>query len=968
LGVLVVQLFQLIVENLKERAMLFILDGHALAYRHFFAQARNQLATRSGEPTGAVYGFARTLLDILTKDRPQYVICAFDEGLTGRDQLYPGYKGTREKMPDELEPQMTRIHQLVEAFNIPILSKAGFEADDLMGTIARQAGGQGIDSCIITGDRDLLQLLDDHITVRLAIPKTGVEDEMYDVAHFRERWGFEPRQLIDYKAIVGDSSDNIPGVAGLGDKGATALIQQFGSLDAIYANLGQLAAGVQKKLEAGREMAYLSYQLAAIHTDVDVVFDPQACIAQDFDGHQVRALFDELQFRSLIKQLEALKPELVGAENGDTGQGASGTGGSAHELIRTIIVDDTDKLAALADVLNSASAIAFDTETTGTDQMRDTLVGISLSVDGAVGYYIPVGHGSGLAAAGLLFALEAVAEPVGAQLPLQTVIDALRAPLTNPNIPKIAHNANYDLVVLGRYGLDVTPVTFDTMIAEWLRGDPTEPLGLKKMAERLLRIEMTEITELLGSGKNQITMEQVAIEKAAPYAAADAACTFRLAEILRAKLQALDSDGRVWRLFESMEMPLVPVLTAVEQAGVLIDTAELAQQSAALAREMLRLESEIYANSGGYGKFNINSPKQLNDVLFGKLGIKTQGLRRTTHGVTTDAATLEELALLYPQFPILGLILEYRELAKLKGTYVDALPALVNPATGRVHTDFNQTGTSSGRISSSNPNLQNIPIRTDAGRKVRAAFIAPPGHVLLSVDYSQVELRIIAHIAADRYHDKALLEAFEQGQDIHAATASIVYGIPIAEVTKNHRAFAKRVNFGILYGMGAFRLARESGLTLTDAQKFIDTYFARIPGVRQYIEDTKRQMREQGYVETLFGRRRVFNGLKSANKTVMAQLEREAINMPIQGSAADVIKLAMIDLHNELGRRARGERMLLQVHDELVVETPERLMQETARLVVDIMEHAYQQFDVRLKVPLKANAQWGHNWLDLQPV
>jgi DNA polymerase-1 len=477
---------------------------------------------------------------------------------------------------------------------------------------------------------------------------------------------------------------------------------------------------------------------------------------------------------------------------------------------------------------------------------------------------------------------------------------------------------------------------------------------------------MTEISELLGSGRKQITMAQVPVEQAAPYAAADAVCTYRLADALRPKLKAVSE--KVWRLFEEMEMPLIPVLTAMERTGVLIDTAELGRQSALLEAQMQALQTQIYENSGGYGAFNINSPKQLNDVLFGKLGIETKGLNRTTHGYSTDAATLDELALHYPQYPILGLILEYRELSKLKGTYIDALPALVHPQTGRVHTDFNQTGASSGRLSSSNPNLQNIPIRTEAGRRVRAAFIAPPGYVLLSVDYSQVELRIAAHIAADRYGDTALLEAFEQGQDIHASTASIVYGIPLSEVTKQHRSFAKRVNFGILYGMGAYRLTRESEMTHAEATAFIDTYFARIPGVRQYIEDTKKAMRENGYVETLFGRRRVFTGLRGANRTVIAQLEREAINMPIQGTAADVIKLAMVDLHRHLTRENSGARLLLQVHDELVLEAPEESAAQTAAQVVEIMESAYRRFGVELRVRLQANAQSGHNWLEMSPV
>ena len=944
--------------------MLYILDGHALAYRHYFAQAQNRLTTASGEPTGAIYGFARTLLDILIKDKPQYLLVAFDEGLTGRDVLYPEYKGTREKMPDDLSSQMGRIRQLVEAFNIPILAKDGYEADDLMGTIARQSAAQGIPTRIVTGDRDLLQLLDERVSVKLAVPMAGRDDELYDVDRFVEKWGFAPLQLIDYKALVGDSSDNIPGVAGIGDKGATGLIQQFSTLDGIYEHLDQLAAGVQKKLVAGRDMAYLSYKLATILTDVDITFDPNTSLAHDFDGAKVRALFEALQFNSLIKVLDKIKPPADGVETPAevVEEYTIGNLTPAQDLITTVVVDDEAKLAALVAAMNSAKSIAFDTETTSADQMLGDLVGLSFSMDGETAYYVPVGH-TGANNDGMLFALEP-ALPVGAQLPLQQVIDALRPPLTNPAIPKIAHNANFDMVVLSRYGIDIDPMGFDTMIAEWLRGDPSANLGLKKLVGFELGIQMTEIKELIGTGKKQITMAEAPIEQAAPYAAADAACTFLLVDKLDKKLRAV--GDKVVRLFNEMEMPLVCVITAMERAGILIDTEELGRQSAELTRLMGGLETEIFANSGGYGAFNINSPKQLNDVLFGKLGIEPKGLKKTTHGYSTDAGTLEELSLHYPDLPILKLILEYREMSKLKGTYIDALPQLVNPTTGRVHTDFNQTGATSGRMSSSNPNLQNIPIRSEAGRKIRAAFIPAPGNVLLSVDYSQVELRIVAHVAAERYGDDSLLEAFEQGQDIHAATAAIVYGIPLEQVTKQHRLFAKRVNFGILYGMGAFRLARESDLTLAQANEFIDTYFARIPGVKQYIADTKVMMREQGFVETLFGRRRMFPGINSLNKTLQAQLEREAINMPIQGTAADVIKLAMIELHHTLSQRGRGERLLLQVHDELVLEVPQDGAQDTAALVVDIMEQAYARWGVTFRTKLQANAQMGHNWLNLQ--
>ncbi|MDX2163111.1 MAG: DNA polymerase I [bacterium] len=941
------------------RPLFYLVDGYALAYRYYFASRERAFMTAAGEGTSAVFGFTRMLMDLLEKEKPAYLAVAFDAGMSGRDTLFEGYKGTREQMPDELERQIARIEQMVKAFNIPALAVPGYEADDVIGTVSRQAEAEALNVRIFSGDRDLLQLLSDHITVRLFVPMAKVQDAIYDQAAFREKYAFEPHQFIDYKALVGDTSDNIPGVAGIGEKTATSLLQTYGSLENIYANLDAHAKGLRQKLVDGREMAFLSQKLATIQRDVPITLDKARCITHAFERSGVEALFRELEFNSLYAQLGRLgttRPNngsqlpLFALDQPAADGDAVGESDAPAATVPTTIVDTPEKLAALVETLNGAALIAFDTESTSTDKMLADLVGISLAVEGESGYYIPVGHHE------------------GQQLRLEAVLDALRPPLTNPNIPKTAHNAVYDLVVMQRHGIDVTPIAFDTMVAEWVRDPLSDSLGLKRLARARLGKEMIQIETLIGKGKAEITMAQVSIDTAAQYAAADAAFTLQLVEKLRPDLEPTAHEPEVDALwgtpnpptprdvFMTLEMPLIPVLATIVQAGVLLDVPYLRAISVRLNERLASLQDEIEGLAGGYGHININSPKQLNDVLFGKLGIKPAGLRKTTHGFSTDAATLEELR---DQHPIIEKILEYRELSKLQGTYVDALPALIHPATGRVHTDFNQTGASTGRMSSSNPNLQNIPIRTEIGREVRGAFIAPPGYKLLSVDYSQVELRIMAHITKE----PTLLEAFQQGQDIHAATAAVIYNVPLAEVTKTQRIFAKRVNFGILYGMGAFRLARDSDLTRQQAQAFIDAYFARLPGVKRYIDGTIRLAREQQYLTTLFGRRRKFPGLFMANRNQQAASEREAINMPIQGTAADIMKRAMIRLHDELQRRTLGARLILQVHDELVLEVPDETLHETAALVVETMESAAQ-----LDAPLKANAQYGQNWRDLTEI
>lgn len=945
------------------RPMLYLLDGHALAYRHHFAMITRPLTTRDGAIISAVFGFSRALMELMEREKPYYIAVAFDDGLTGRDQLYPDYKGTREKMPPELEAQISRIIGVVRAFNIPVLMLNGYEADDLMGTAAVQAEAQGADVRLVTGDRDLFQLITPHTTVRYSSTKP-VPEVIYDEATFRQEWGFEPIRLPDYKGLVGDTSDNIPGVKGIGDKTATQLLQQYPTLEAIYENINLIKGATQKKLIDGRDLAFLSRDLATIRRDTPITLDLQACVAHEFAREPVEAIFRELEFSRLFAPLERLaqRSQKANATAANQTQRAERTQQLALFEIAapvaplpgttTIIVDTLATLSALVTVLESASEIAFDTETTGLNHVAATLVGISLSVDGQTGYYIPVGH------------LE------GTQLPVQTVLDALRPALTAPHISKIAHNALFDYAVLAHYDLEIAPIGYDTMLAKWLlnpndgenvRGN----LGLKRLAKTALNIDMTPIERLIGAGKQQITMDMTPIDNAAHYAAADAIVTQRLAPIMRAELaeeRRVERDP-LWgtenpptpaELFQELELPLIPVLAQMERNGTLLDVAHLRAMSVRLGEEMATLERDIYAMTAEHGTFNLNSTQQLSEILFGKLKLNSHGVTKTQHGsFSTAAGVLENLR---GEHPIIEKILDYRELSKLKSTYVDALPALIEPSTGRVHTSFNQTGTSTGRLSSSDPNLQNIPIRTEIGRDVRAAFIAPPGWKLLSIDYSQVELRILAHVTGE----PNIVRAFEEGQDIHTTTAALIYNIPLNEVTKSQRIFAKRVNFGILYGMGAHRLARESELTLAEAKKFIDTYLERLPGIRRYVEGAPDMAKSQGFLATLYGRRRTFPGFGSSRGNEYEAARREAINMPIQGTAADIMKRAMIRLHHELRISGSRARLLLQVHDELVLEAPENEVAETAARVVRIMEDA-----AVLRVALKANAQAGDNWRDV---
>ncbi|MGH2538069.1 MAG: DNA polymerase I [Candidatus Promineifilaceae bacterium] len=920
---------------------LVLIDGHALAYRVYYALDAAHFTTKSGEPTNATYGFARTLLDLLlAPSPPAYLAVSFDVGATFRDELFPEYKGTREKMPPELALQIERIREVVRAFNIPILELGGFEADDVLGTIARQAKGQ-VPVHIITGDRDLLQLVDDNTAVELPMGPREREATVYDAAAVEEKMGVRPDQIVDYKALVGDKSDNIPGIAGIGAKTAAKLLAEFDTLDGIYAHLDDFSGALHQRLAEGEVSARLSYQLAKIITDAPIELDLPACSAQEYDRLAALELFRELEFRSLTSRLAQTIEETPQLTD------------QAPTELR--LVQTEEQLAALQKELEAADVISFDVETTSLDPYAAELVGICLSTGSPVGYYVPVGHVDGEAQSESgqmgLFASEATL--AAGQLPLPNVLAAIRPALTDPNIPKIAHNAKFDYAVLERYEMEVAPLSVDTMIAEWLCDPNSKHLGLKDLAFHRLGIQMTEITELIGTGRNQISFAHTPIEQAAPYGAADADVTLRLAEQLLPEVREKNQE----RLLNEIEMPLIPVLAAMEKEGVGIDVDFFRQMSADLEQRLAELEAQIFDLAGG--PLNINSTQQLSDLLFKRLKLPHESLRRTKSGHYSTAADVLDGLKQVDESGIIAAIIEHRELVKLKSTYVDALPQMVSPATGRLHTNFSQTGAVTGRLASSAPNLQNIPIRTEVGQHIRRGFVARPGWRFLAADYSQVELRVLAHIS----QDEALLDAFLQDQDIHRTTAAAVYNIQLEAVSFNQRRFAKAVNFGLIYGMGPYRLARDSELTLGEAEKYIEAYFQRFPGIRRYLQDTLQQARSQGYVETLLGRRRyfpIFSLKGQSNRQAEARAEREAVNHPIQGTAAEIIKLAMIRLHHQLIANFRA-RLLLQVHDELVLEAPEEEIQALRPLVVETMSQAFP-----LSVPLKVEASVGQNWLELK--
>jgi DNA polymerase-1 len=926
---------------------LLLVDGHSQAYRAFFG-VKTPLTTREGEPTTAVFGFIRKLVSVLKEYKPDYVAVSFDTGDTWRHTEFGDYKATRDVMPDDMRTQLRRIEQFLQAFNVPVVTYPNYEADDVLGTLARQAEEQDIDVLILTGDRDMFQLISDR--VRILYTKGGPTPEtvIYGRPELQERYSLSPEQFVDLKALVGDNSDNIPGVPGVGEKTAIKFLGEFGSIENLYAHIDAIGGPkTRQSLVEARGAVERNRRLMRIVTDLDVTFDPATFRRGDYDRIAVQQLFDELEFRSLSRDLAGLEPPTdEAAGDGQLALFVEERGplpppttpeGASYRVIR-----DHAALTELVAALNAAERISFDVETTSTDAMRAVMVGLGLCWAPGEAAYIPVGHAE------------------ADQLPWTDVVAALQPILARTGQTKIAHNGKYDLTVCRRHGLDVAGDIHDTMIMAWVLDPGSRSLGLKAQAATLLDWKMTELTELIGSGRKQITMDAVEVDHAAAYCGADVDATIRIFDILCGQLR----DAGLWELYLELEQPLLPVLTDMEMAGVLLDLDYLAEMSTRFGERLRQLERDLYVLVGR--EFNLRSTQQLSQVLFDELRFPTRGMRRTSSGkISTAVGVLEQLAALSDELSeiqrnVLSIIFEQRQLEKLRGTYIDALPTLVHPQTGRVHTSFNQTGAVTGRMSSSNPNLQNIPIRTELGREIRRAFIAPPGWVLLSADYSQIELRVLAHITGEA----GLTDAFRADLDIHAATASTLFGVALEQVTREQRGLAKTINFATIYGVSEFGLSNRTEMSRAQARQFLDQYFVTYPRIRDYIADTIRKANELGYVSTLFGRKRLFPELQNPRLPYNQRqaVERAAINAPIQGTSADIMKIAMFRLHQALRRDGYRSRMLLQVHDELVLEVPTDEQAAIVALVREIMESA-----CTLNVPLKVDVEVGLNWYNLEP-
>ena len=965
------------------RRTLTLLDGHALFHRAFHAYPE-EMSTNAGEATNAVFGFTRILLDLFRYIRPEYIAVAFDRPTpTFRHHDYAAYKAHRPSLPDSMRAQFPRVRQVVEAFNIPIYEVDGYEADDVLGTIAVQATSSGTDVVIVTGDLDTLQLINDHVRVTFARSPRRGDFDYYDEEAVKQRYGFEPARIVDYKALVGDTSDNIPGVAGIGQKTATKLIQDYGTLENILEHLDELPPRVRSKLSENRAIAIQSKFLATIVTDAPVTLDLASARALDYDPERVLALFRELEFFSLVDRLPRRAEERVAAptavsasappqlavavgeddaiapaqlnlfaqdelealaESGDTTISAPPLATPPRRptvtptgATNTMIITSAEALKTLAHALRASTLFSFDLETDAPDEHHANIVGMSFAMGEGEAYYVPVGHQR-----------DTAGEEPGPQLSVTEALDILRPVLTDPTVGKVGHNAKFDMITLARHGVLVEGLRYDTMVAAYLLNPGRRGLGLKDLAFELRGIIMTPITDIIGTGKQQITMAQAPLREVSEYAGADADITLRLYHTLEPQLIARGLDT----LMRDVETPLVPVLARMELAGILLDPDFLRQLGAELDTQLRALETDIYASVGH--QFNVNSTKQLGDVLFTEL--KLPAMRRTKTGYSVDAESLENLRGMHSAVDNL---LEYRQLSKLKSTYVDGLLQLMEPVSHRIHTNFNQTIASTGRLSSSNPNLQNIPVRTEVGRRIRRAFLADPGMQLLAADYSQIELRILAHIT----HEPSLVAAFEHDEDIHSATASQLFKVPLEEVTPDQRRLAKTVNFAVLYGQSAFGLARVTGMSNSDAVEFIRNYEKTFPLVRKYVEDTLFQARTEGYVQTLLGRKRYLPDMAGPQVAQRQAAEREAINMPIQGTNADMIKIAMIHLDEALRTRKLRARMILQVHDELVLETPDEELREVVDLVRSCMVGA-----LALSVPVKVEMKAGRNWYEVQPL
>ncbi|HEX8391468.1 MAG TPA: DNA polymerase I [Longimicrobium sp.] len=935
----------------KTRERLYLIDGYALIYRAFFALISRPLVSSRGENTSAAFGVARFLIKIIDQHQPDYLGMVFDAGDSERVEMYPQYKATREKMPDELALSIPRIRQLVEAFRIPVLELQGYEADDVIGTLAKKAVDAGLEAVIVSGDKDFYQLIRPHVC--LLNPgrggPTAVEEEWVDERNAHERLGVPPRHVVDYLGLIGDSSDNVPGVSGIGPKTAIQLIEQYGSIEDIIAHTAEIRSKrAREALEAFADSARLSRRLVTIREDLAVELDADALRLREPDRGALKDLFLDLEFNTLAREFAASLPASTG-EAGDGAPSAPSRLAGEYRLLST--TEEVHELVARA---REAGRFAVDTETDSKDPMRATLCGISIGVVVGEAFYLPFRHRTRGPDQGELLGDDTpVVGPDGPQCAVLRNLPDLHSAEMRPlldlledaAVEKVGQNLKYDYLVFRREGIDLRGIAFDTMVASYVLEPGRREHGMDSLALQHLDHKTITYEEVAGKGKAQIPFAEVELDVACTYAAEDADITLRLADKFGPEMQALELD----HLFRDVELPLVHVLAEMEYNGIRIDEPFFARMSEDLRAQQSQLEREIYAEAGE--EFNIGSTPQLREILFGKLGLPV--IKKTKTGASTDVDVLQALAAQGHRLPTL--LMQYRHVDKLRGTYVDALPLMVNPETGRIHTSFNQTVAATGRLSSTDPNLQNIPIRTEMGAEIRRGFVPAEGHVFVSADYSQIELRILAHYS----EDEAFVEAFRAGADIHRQTAALIFEVPVESVTKEMRDRAKTVNFGIIYGQGPFSLAQQLGISQAEAKAFIEAYFTRFPGVRRYLDEQIELARTRGYVETLTGRRRYIPEIQSRNWNVRAFGERAATNAPIQGSSADLIKIAMIRIQNDIAAGVVPAKMLLQVHDELLFETPIGTEDAVREFVRERMEGA-----ATLKVPLKVAGGVGHSWFE----
>jgi DNA polymerase-1 len=920
---------------------LYLLDAFALIFRAYFAFARNPLINSKGHNVSAVTGFVNTLYDLLKNTDSTHIAVCFDsdKAPVGREAVYADYKANREEAPEDIKWSVPIIHEIVEAFNIPLLEVPGYEADDVIGTLAKKAEKAGYQVYMVTMDKDYGQLMSDNIHMYKPAYKGGGFDT-FTLPELLEKWEIErPEQLIDILGLMGDSVDNIPGVPGVGEKTAKKLINQYGSVEEVIAHADELKGKLQERIKEHADQAMMSKELATIILDVPVAFEEDKLVIDEPDTEKLAALFAELEFRQLGKRIlgDSYKVnvdrtgeqiDLFGEADSSHSinipvQGGKDINNTPHTYT---LVSTEEAINDLVSTLRSKSLVCFDTETTGIDATEADLVGLSFSWEAGNGVYVPVPEKKE----------EALA-----------LLEKFRVVFESEDVAKVAQNLKYDLLMLSRYGIELKGELHDSMLAHYLL-EPELRHNMDYLAENYLGYTPVSIETLIGKkGKNQKSMREVQAEKVADYAAEDADITLRLHHTFLPRLE----KENLHKLYKEVEMPLVPVLAGMEYEGVQLDTSFLSGFSEELGKDILQTAEKIFELAGT--EFNIDSPKQLGEVLFGRMGIPYTGKKTKTGQLSTGEDILQKLE---AEHPIAGHVLNYRELGKLKSTYVDALPRMINPYTGRLHTHFGQAIAASGRLSSNNPNLQNIPIRTERGRMVRKAFIPRDDeHILLSADYSQIELRIIAALSKD----DGMINAFKEGMDIHSATAARVFDVALNEVTREMRSKAKAVNFGIAYGQTAFGLSQNLGISRTEAKEIIDNYNTQVPGVARLMEENIEYGRKHGYVVTILGRKRNLKDINSANNTVRSASERVAVNSPIQGSAADLIKVAMINIHRAMKERNMRSKMTLQVHDELVFDVFKPELEELRELVVDKMVHA-----IEMNVPIEAEVGTGMNWLE----